>query len=729
MTATIGAEVKVRRPVYQLDELQRVCDYIKPKRPMSQRVGEKCRKFTVVDFLKGSIPLIEWLPKYEWKRDIAGDLAAGVTVAVMHIPQGMAYAILGNVSPVMGIYMAFFPVLVYLFLGSSKHNSMGSFALICLMTGKVVSSHSVAAIPSINGTDAEYEGVDPPGEHARYSATEVATTVTFAVAMIQLAMHVLKLGAISIILSDALVSGFTTGAAMHVLTSQIKDLFGLQPSRRNGIFKIIMTYVDLVNDIDNVNVAATVLSVVTILVLIFNNEVLKPLVAKRCSFPVPIEMFAVLSGTLLSTQMDLARDYGITTVGEIPVGLPTPSLPPLDLIPAVLVDSLVITIVSYTVSMSMAITFARRNNYEVDSNQELLAQGAGNLVGSFFSCMPFTASLSRSMIQETVGGKSQLASLLSCGLLLCVLLWVGPFFEPLPRCVLASIIVVALKGMLAQVVQLWKFWCLSRIDAVVWTVTFVTVVFLDIEYGLLAGTFVSLASLLVLSLRPYVCRMGLVPGTEIYLDMKRYRGTVEVPGIRMLHYCGGLNFASRQLFRNEVYKIAGVVPQQELIKRNGLQATERAARNEGEKKERTGERGAVRRSAARRRNHRSQSQRREHTSILMPDIRKNTELRVLVLDLSALVYVDPAGVEMLRHLVDEFLKINVTVHITGCSGPVYETIRKCNNRAETEEGHDFTMFPTIGDAVNFELHERISTVTQSGPNSTAFEEQECTSRL
>ncbi|XP_048515776.1 prestin-like isoform X4 [Athalia rosae] len=643
MTATIGAEVKVRRPVYQLDELQRVCDYIKPKRPMSQRVGEKCRKFTVVDFLKGSIPLIEWLPKYEWKRDIAGDLAAGVTVAVMHIPQGMAYAILGNVSPVMGIYMAFFPVLVYLFLGSSKHNSMGSFALICLMTGKVVSSHSVAAIPSINGTDAEYEGVDPPGEHARYSATEVATTVTFAVAMIQLAMHVLKLGAISIILSDALVSGFTTGAAMHVLTSQIKDLFGLQPSRRNGIFKIIMTYVDLVNDIDNVNVAATVLSVVTILVLIFNNEVLKPLVAKRCSFPVPIEMFAVLSGTLLSTQMDLARDYGITTVGEIPVGLPTPSLPPLDLIPAVLVDSLVITIVSYTVSMSMAITFARRNNYEVDSNQELLAQvrndatadpmilnlyGAGNLVGSFFSCMPFTASLSRSMIQETVGGKSQLASLLSCGLLLCVLLWVGPFFEPLPRCVLASIIVVALKGMLAQVVQLWKFWCLSRIDAVVWTVTFVTVVFLDIEYGLLAGTFVSLASLLVLSLRPYVCRMGLVPGTEIYLDMKRYRG-----------------------------------------------------------------------------------------------------LRVLVLDLSALVYVDPAGVEMLRHLVDEFLKINVTVHITGCSGPVYETIRKCNNRAETEEGHDFTMFPTIGDAVNFELHERISTVTQSGPNSTAFEEQECTSRL
>lgn len=187
-------------------------------------------------------------------------------------------------------------------------------------------------------------------------------------------------------------------------------------------------------------------------------------------------------------------------------------------------------------------------------NKRECSQGLGNLVGSFFSCMPITASLSRSLIQQTVGGHTQLASLISCGILVSVLLWIGPFFQPLPRviilfinftnftnlhiviqawdgdwntcaqCVLASIIVVALKGMMMKVTEFMQFWRLDKTDAVIWAVTFVVVVLFDVEFGLLVGVLLCIGRLLVLMMRPYTCKLALAPGTELYLDAKRYKG-------------------------------------------------------------------------------------------------------------------------------------------------------------------------------------------------------------
>lgn len=186
-------------------------------------------------------------------------------------------------------------------------------------------------------------------------------------------------------------------------------------------------------------------------------------------------------------------------------------------------------------------------------------QGLGNLVGSFFSCMPISASLSRTLIQQTVGGHTQLASLISCAILVCVLLWIGPFFQPLPRviisfivpipwsssythsiseinlttimtyvenaqCILASIIVVALKGMLMKVTDFVKFWRLDKTDAGIWAVTFMIVVLFDVEYGLLVGVLLCIGRLLVLAMRPYMCKLALAPGTELYLDARRYKG-------------------------------------------------------------------------------------------------------------------------------------------------------------------------------------------------------------
>lgn len=185
----------------------------------------------------------------------------------------------------------------------------------------------------------------------------------------------------------------------------------------------------------------------------------------------------------------------------------------------------------------MALIFAQRLNYEIDFNQELLAMGASNMFGSFFSCLPLSASLSRSAIQQSTGGRTQIASIVSCGLLTFVLLWIGPFFELLPRvrdisiifqmhfflsrdffnvqpkffnlqCVLASIIVVALKGMLMQVKQFFEFWKISRLDAAVWLVTFLAVVIFAIDIGLLVGIVLSLACIFIRGMKPYTCLLG-----------------------------------------------------------------------------------------------------------------------------------------------------------------------------------------------------------------------------
>ncbi|KAF3430577.1 hypothetical protein E2986_07678 [Frieseomelitta varia] len=698
--SALSPELTVRRPVYQQDELNHLCKYAKPNEALLKSIATKCRRIRPMMVLKNTIPLIGWLSTYNWKRDILGDIIAGITVAVMHIPQGMAYAILGNVPPIVGIYMAFFPVLVYLFLGTSRHNSMGTFALICMMTGKVVATYSTQGQLANNATT-ENELLSSMSN--RYSPVEVATAVTFTVAVIQLAMYLLQLGVIASLLADSLVSGFTTSAAVHVFTSQLEDLLGLRNlPGRNGPFKLIFSYVDIVNSLHAVNTIALLTSCATILLLIINNA-LKPKLAKVIPFPIPIEMLVVVIGTLLSVYLNLAEVYGIVIVGDIPVGLPPPTLPPLSLIPNILLDSLVITMVSYTISMSMALIFAQKLSYEVDSNQELMAQGVGNLVGSFFSCMPFAASMSRSLIQQTTGGRTQLASLTSCVVLISVLLWIGPFFEPLPRCILASIIVVALKGMLMKVTEFKRFWKFDKIDGIIWAVTFTSVILLDVDYGLLIGIVFCVGKLIYFSVRPYTCSLALVPGTELYLDTKRYKGVMIVPlfliffffslnhGVKaQIHFirfkanslfrlvyfsrryrlkrawdesantevvfsdnrAGGLNFACRQHFRDEVYKIAGQAPRKE------------------------------------------PNEDFEHGEL--KEVRK---LRILILDLSSMSHVDLAGATTLGNLINDYSEIDIPVYIAGCSGPVYEMMRKCN--LLEYKGSLFAAFPTVADAVHF----------------------------
>ncbi|KAJ1523977.1 hypothetical protein ONE63_010523 [Megalurothrips usitatus] len=514
-----GLELRVQRPVFQQEDLNRTFGYGKQPRPAGGRRWRSCGALRAL--LLSRLPALAWLSAYDWRRDLPGDLVAGATVAVMHVPQGMAYAMLGGVPPITGIHMAFYPVLLYALLGTSRHISVGTFAVVCLMTGTAVNAHD------------------------QYPPLEVAAAVSFMAGCYLIAMSVFRLGVLSNLLSDPLVSGFSVGAAFHAFTSQLKDVLGVSLPGRRGAFNVPLTYYDLARAVPDASLVALAVSTVSMTVLAVNNEVVKPWAARRCSLPVPIELVVVVLASLVGALTDVFG--GLRTVGDIPTGLQAPKLPPLELLPQVAVEALTVAVVAYVIAMSLSLLFASREGYEVDGNQELLALGAASLAGSLFSCIPVSASPSRSSLQHSVGGRTQLASVVSCAGLLAVLLWAGPFFEPLPRCVLAAVILVALKPMLAQARDVVRFWRLSRLDGALWALTFLLVVLVDLDVGLAAAVAASVVILFAQSATPYTCRLQPLSGTDIYVDTKRYANTAPLSGIQVSPSGGYLKAAVRAL--------------------------------------------------------------------------------------------------------------------------------------------------------------------------------------
>ncbi|KAI4455182.1 sulfate transporter [Holotrichia oblita] len=490
-----------------------------------------------------------------------------------------------------------------------------TFAIVCLMTGQVVATYAPQAMlnHASNITDKHIEFLPMPNR--TYEPIEVATAVTFVVAVIQMIMYILRLGIFTNLLSETLVNGFTCGAAFHVISSQLKDLFGLTFAKRRGYFSVLYTFYDALLAVPQANRTAVSISMVAVVLMVLNNEIFKPWLAKKTKVPFPIELAAVVIGTAVCYGFDFHDKYGVTIVGDIPTGLPPPALPAFSLMPHIIVDCLIITIVSYTITISMAFIFAQKAHYEVDANQELLALSLSNAFGSFFSTMPVTGSLARSLIQFNTGGVTQIASIVSCALLLVVLLWVGPLFEYLPKAILASIIVVALKGMLMQAVMLKKFWRLSKWDAIVWIITFLTTVVVSIDIGLLSGIVISLISIFVRGQRPYTCLLGVVPNTDLYLDCKRYKGVQEIEGIKIFHYCGALNFASKAMFKEQLTKKVGFDPSKLLAK--------------------------------------------------IAESKYNNKT-------------DELAVKLLRTLAAEYNELDVALYIASCSGPIFEMLAKCD---------------------------------------------------
>ncbi|XGW31985.1 hypothetical protein V3C99_010285 [Haemonchus contortus] len=599
------------------------------------------------------MPILRWLPRYDIKSNLLRDAVGGFMVGVMHVPQGIAYAFLAGVYPVNGLYTSFFPVLTYMLFGNSRHNSIGSFAVVALMSGKTV--HRLAY--DNENMDMSVANASTSIEHS-FHPVEVASALTLAIGFVQLSIAILGLDFLTVYFSDQIVAGFTTGAAVHVFVTQLKDVTGIYGTpRRTGIGNAILRVYDIVVEIYRTNPTTILVSTIAITLLYIGKKLINPLVVAHSPIPIPFELLMVIIGALASWLLHLESEFMVRTVGDIPTGLPLPSLPRLSILPYLIKEAIPIAVVTIAVHISMAKLLAKQNNYSVDGKQELYALGFTSTISSFFPVYPSSCSLARTMVNASAGTRTQLFAVFSSVFIFVVLQFGGTFLGPLPMCILASIIIVALTDMFSKFKQLPKIWSISKIDWFIWVVAFLATACIDVVEGLVIGILFALFTTLIRQQKPRWHILVNIPGTGEYRDVERYQQVNFVENVCVVRFDAPLLFTNVEKFREMV----------DVITRNWESVI---CNSELETKE---------------------------NSLL--DEEETTRLsKFLIIDCSAFVYIDMMGVNCLKETYTDLLKQGIRVMFAAPKAPLrelfdasgfYKTVSKSN------------FYPTIHDAMFF----------------------------
>lgn len=465
-------------------------------------------KFSAKKFL----PILDWLPNYK-KAYLSGDLSAGLTVGVMLIPQGMAYAMIAGLPPVYGLYAAMIPQVVYAVFGTSRQLAVGPVAMDSLLVAAGVSAF--AAI----GSD-EY--------------IVLAILLSFMMGIVQVAFGVFRLGFLVNFLSKPVISGFTSAAALIIGFNQFKHVLGFDLARSNNIFEI---FFEAINNLSQINGVALAIGIGGILLIKG---------VKKLHKSIPGALVAVVFGILIVSLFNL-EIYEVKIVGEIPTGLPSFSIPDVssihfqELIPI----SLTLALIAFmeSISVAKAIKSKHKGEYELDNNQEMIGLGMGNVVGSFFGCYPTAGGFSRSAVSDQAGAKTNLSAIIAASLIGLTLLFLTPLFFYLPKAILGSIILVAVFGLIDFKYPqfLWKtkkqdFWMLL--------VAFVVTLAFGIKEGIGAGITISLILLIYRTTQPHIAVLGRLPGTTDYRNINRFKNIEIKEEVIVVRHDAQLYFAN-----------------------------------------------------------------------------------------------------------------------------------------------------------------------------------------
>uniref|UniRef100_A0A087XBP3 Solute carrier family 26 member 3 n=1 Tax=Poecilia formosa TaxID=48698 RepID=A0A087XBP3_POEFO len=507
------------------------------------------------------LPIIGWMKIYRIKEWLLSDIVSGVSTGLVAVLQGLAYCLLASLPPWYGLFAAFFPIIPYFFLGTSRHISVGPFPVLCLMIGSVVTRLIPDEGPAANITGFSGLTVDE-------QRVLVASSVTFLVGIMQLAMGILQVGFVVMYLSDTLVSGFTTAAAIHILVSQLKFVLGLQVPGISGPLSIIYTLEIIFKKITSSNVCDIVISLV-IMVTVFLVKELNDRYKSKLPVPIPIEVIMTVITCGVSYAFDFRTRYGIDVVGKIPLGYEPPVAPNLQVFQHTAMEAFPMAIVGFAVAFSVAKVYSIKHDYTIDGNQELIAFGVSNNFGASFKAFAASTGLSWSAVQESTGGKTQqIAGLLSAVIVMIVTLAIGYLLEPLPKSVLGAVVIINLKGMLMQFNEIPYLWRRDRPDCVVWMVTCGAAILLGLDLGLAVGLGVELICVVLRVQFPRCSVLANIEGTEIYKDRKDYISINEPEGVKIFRIPSPIFFANMDFFRNKLVEALGFNPLRVLKKRN-----------------------------------------------------------------------------------------------------------------------------------------------------------------
>ncbi|HFE66222.1 MAG TPA: sulfate permease, partial [Chloroflexi bacterium] len=454
--------------------------------------------------LKQYLPVLVWGKNYQrvW---LSGDLLAGLIVAIMLVPQGMAYALLAGLPPQVGLYASILPLIIYGLMGTSRTLAVGPVAIVSLLVA--------SGVGALAGADT-----------AVY--VQLALTLALLVGIIQALMGLFKVGFLVNFLSHPVLAGFTSAAALVIGFSQLKHLLGINIPRAD----FIETAQNAIRHSPETNLVTLAIGAVSIAILVYFKFFLsKQLKNSRLpdSLAIPISksgpLIIVVLGTVIVILGGLAEKFDVKVVGDVPAGLPPLTLPAmntavwLDLLPI----ALTIAFVGFMESISVAKSLASKKRQKVEADQELIALGAANLGAAFTGGYPVTGGFSRSVVNFEAGANTGLASIITAVLIALTVIFLTPLFQFLPRAVLAAIIMVAVFGLI-DVKTLRFVWQYNKADAISMIATFLAVLIVGIEKGILVGVGASLLLFIWRTSRPHVAVVGRLENSETYRNILRH---------------------------------------------------------------------------------------------------------------------------------------------------------------------------------------------------------------
>ncbi|XP_068015540.1 solute carrier family 26 member 9 [Melanerpes formicivorus] len=549
----------VERPAYSVS----LFDEEFEKKSRSYPLGEKLRnhfrcsasRFKLTLF--SLFPILVWLPKYKIKDYILPDVLGGLSAGTIQVPQGMAFALLANLPPVNGLYSSFFPVVIYLFLGGIHQMVPGTFAVISIIVGNVCNELAPESdFQYFNHTTNETSLNTTAMEAARL---EISATLACLTAIIQLCLGFVQFGFVAIYLSESFIRGFMTAAGLQILISVLKYVFGLTVPSYTGPLAIVYTFIDICKGLPQTNVASLVYALVSAVLLMIVKE-LNLKYMKRIRMPIPMEIIIVIVATAISGSFGMPEKYGMPVVGKISMGFPAPTLPLVPKWKDMIGTAFSLAIVSYVINLAMGRTLAAKHGYDVDPNQEMLALGCSNFFGSFFKIHVICCALSVTLAVDGAGGKSQVASFFVALVVMVTMLALGIYLEPLPKSVLGALIAVNLKNSLKQLADPFYLWKKSKLDCLVWLVSFLSAFFLSLPYGVAVGVGFSVLVVVFHTQFRNGSALGQVTSTDIYKNPKAYSKVHEINGIKIVTYCSPLYFANSEIFREKIIAKTGVDP-------------------------------------------------------------------------------------------------------------------------------------------------------------------------
>jgi sulfate permease, SulP family len=462
-----------------------------------------------------------WADGYprSWLRD---DLSAGLTLAVMLVPQAMAYASLAGMPPIAGLYASVVALLVYAWIGSSSHLSFGPVALVSLLTASAL---------------------DPlaRGETARYIA--LAGVLALLVGAVHLLLALVRAASLVEVISHPVIVGFTAAAGLIIGLSQMRDLTGVDAHRSERFVEGVSVAVTSLRDAHRPTLAIGLVGIALLL-------------AGRRWYPrIPMALIVTAAAIGLAVALDLPS-RAVTVVGDIPSGLPRPRLPVVgwDDLRALLPSAAIIAAISYAESVSIAKAIAARSRERLDTTRELYGSGAANVAAGLVGGFPVAGSFTRTAVAHDARARSQLAGVVCALVVLLVLAVLTPVLEPLPRSVLAAIVIVAVIGLI-DVAAVRSTFRVDRTDGGVLVLTFVATLALGVELGLLVGVGASVAVHVARGMRPALVVLGRVPGTRVYRNVDRYPAVTDPTGV-VLRLDGPLDFLSVHAVTSKLRKLA-----------------------------------------------------------------------------------------------------------------------------------------------------------------------------